>query len=186
MGLGPLHFPPSSAVVLPFRTELQANWLAVYTRPRHEKKVERQLSEAGVTTFLPLLTDVRKWSDRSKAIEVPLFPGYVFVQIVPTAKERVAVLRAFGVIGFVGLHGQGAPIPDREIEQVRTVLQRKLQVGPYPFLEVGTRIRVASGPLSGIEGILVGHRQKRRLVISVSLLQRSLAITVEGCYLQAA
>ena len=93
-----------------------AHWYAVMTRPRHEKKVAKELEQNSVVSFLPLASEVRRWSDRQKKVELPLFPGYVFVRLVPTAQNKVSVLRLGGVLHFVGASGHGTPIFDAEID----------------------------------------------------------------------
>lgn len=155
-------------------------WYAVHTRSRHEKMVATQLQTRGVDTFLPLITQVHRWSDRNKKVQTPLFPGYAFVRLFPCAEERVKVLRADGVVGFVGVPlGEGTPIPDEQIENIR-ILLNNVGCTSYPFLKVGQRIRVRGGCLDGIEGILVNRNGNRALVISVEPIQRSIAVSIDG------
>jgi transcriptional antiterminator NusG len=162
----------------------QPHWYAIHTRSRHEKKIEGRLREHGISTFLPWLRQVHRWSDRRKLIELPLFPCYAFVHIVPNAQARLAVLRIDGVIGFVGVHPEGTPIPDSEIDSVRLLLDRNVPFGSHPFLRIGQRVRIRGGSLDGVEGILVADCN-RKLVISVELIQRSVAVTVEGYSIEA-
>ena len=157
----------------------EGHWYAVHTWPRHEKKIDACLRNEGVVSYLPLVNQLHRWSDRRKLVDLPLFPCYMFVHIVPTPEKRVGVLKAPGVIGFVGKHGEGTPIPDNEVEQVRTVLSEKIPLSPYPFLNVGQRVRIRGGSLDGVEGIWLGQ-SNGRLIISVELVQQSLAISVEG------
>jgi transcription antitermination factor NusG len=161
------------------------NWYAVQTRPRHEKMVTQRLSERGVTTFLPLVTEVRRWSDRKKSVEIPLFGCYVFAKLVANRSQRLQVLRAEGVLGLVGGRGEGAPIPEAEIGAVRALLSGQLPWSPHPFLEIGQRVRIRSGALDGLEGILVARNGDRTLVISVNAIQRSLAVRLEGYEVEA-
>jgi len=156
------------------------HWYALHTRPRHEKTVIQRLEERGVTTFLPLITEVRRWSDRKKTVELPLFSCYVFAKFVPHRSERLQVLRVEGVLGLIGARGEGASIPETEISVVRTLIEGSLSWSAYPFLEIGQRVRIRSGALDGVEGILVGRNGDRTLVISVNAIQRSLAVRVEG------
>jgi len=158
----------------------QTNWYAVHTYPRHEKKVAVELIQRGVEIYLPLISKLNQWSDRRKLVELPLFPCYAFVRIEPTAEARVRVLRAGGVIRFVGASGHGAPIPDNQIEDVRVLLKNKIPFDPYPFLKIGQRVRVRGGSLDGLEGILIDRVRNRRLVISVESIERSLSISIEG------
>src|SRR5262249_55932627 len=110
-------------------------WFAVQTRPRYEKKVSAELQEKGIKSFLPLNSAVHQWSDRKRLVHVPLFPGYVFVQIAPVLGSRISVLRTNGVLNFVGVRNMGIPIPDSEIEAVRTVIEERVNFEPYPYLK---------------------------------------------------
>lgn len=154
-------------------------WYAIRTRSRHEKVAVRELDGHGIPVFLPLITSVRQWSDRRTQVELPLFPGYAFVRIDYLSGDRVRVLRAIGVVDFVGHKADGSSIPDEQIESIRTVLTRRVPVKDHPFLNVGQRIRVRSGALSGVEGILVALKGSRTLVITVEPIQRSLCISLD-------
>lgn len=156
------------------------NWYAVQTYARHEKAVAQRLEERGVTTFLPLISEVHSWSDRKKTVELPLFSCYLFAKAGPSAADRLRVLRADGVIRLLGNGAEGAPIPEQEIESVRLLLQERLPLTSHPFLKIGQRVRVRSGALAGMEGVLVSRSGDRILVISVDAIQRSLAVKVEG------
>ena len=162
------------------------SWYAVQTRTRHEKMVAQRLHERAVTTFLPLMTEVHRWSDRKKVVELPLFGGYVFAKIAATNIERLRVLRVEGVLSLVGSGKEGTPIPDNEIESVRLLLQEGLPWSSHPFLKIGQRVRIRSGALDGMEGVLVSRNGDRTLVISVDAIQRSLAVRVEGYDVEAA
>jgi transcription antitermination factor NusG len=155
-------------------------WYGLQTRPRHEKIVVQRLEERGVATLLPLVTEVHRWSDRKKSVEVPLFSCYVFARFVPNREERLRVLRVEGVFGLVGARGEGTPIPDEQIDAVRSVVSGQLPWSSHPFLKIGQRVRIRSGALNGVEGILVSRNGDRTLVISVDAIQRSLAVRVEG------
>jgi transcription antitermination factor NusG len=155
-------------------------WYGLQTRPRHEKIVAQRLQERGVSAFLPLISEVHRWSDRKKSVEMPLFSCYVFAKFVHNRSERLRVLRVEGVFGLVGSRGEGSPIPEEQIEAVRNVVQGKIPWSNHPFLEIGQRVRIRSGALNGIEGILTARDGERRLVISVDAIQRSLAVRVEG------
>jgi len=158
----------------------ESHWFAIHTVARHEKRVAQQLQENGVLTFLPLMQQVRQWSDRRAKVEVPLFGCYAFVRTVQKAKERLKVLRTPGVLGFVGSEKIGTPIPDEEIENLQTAIREKVPFAFHPFLTVGKRVRIRGGSLDGMEGILVGKGGDQSLVVSVELLQRSVSIRVEG------
>ena len=165
---------------LPLGLGRQDQWYAVHVRARHEKRVRRDLEEKGIATYLPLLSEVHNWSDRRQRVEVPLFPCYVFVSIIPTPENRVSVLQAFGVLGFVGSERQGTPIADKEIEDIRTLLSNGIPVMAHPFLAVGRKVRIRGGSLDGVEGILAEIKGDRRLVVSVNTINRALSIGVEG------
>ena len=154
-------------------------WYAIRTRSRHENVAARELQAQDITVFLPLVSSVRKWSDRRTKVEMPLFPGYAFVKVDYVSGDRVRVLRTTGVVDFVGQSAAGTSIPEEQIESIRTILDRGIAVDEHPFLNVGQRIRVRSGSLSGVEGILVAVKGSRTLVISVEPIQRSLCISLD-------
>lgn len=160
-------------------------WYGLQTRPRHEKIVAERLQERGVTTFLPLVREEHRWSDRKKIVEVPLFSCYVFARFVHNRDERLRVLRVEGVFGLIGSGGEGAPIPEEQITAVRQLVQGEIPWSLHPFLKIGQRVRIRSGALDGVEGILVSRNGDRTLVISVDALQRSLAVRVEGYQVEA-
>jgi transcription antitermination factor NusG len=121
-----------------------------------------------------------RWSDRHKTIEVALFSCYTFVCLEACPEKRLAVLQTPGVLGFVGVRGVGVPIPDKEIEDIRTLMAHNVTCALYPFLRVGQRVRIRGGCLEGVEGILVAKNSDRSLVVSVELIQRSLAARIDG------
>jgi transcription termination/antitermination protein NusG len=162
------------------------SWYALHTRPRHEKIVEQRLNERGVATFLPVVTEVHRWSDRKKSVQLPLFSCYIFAKFVPNRAERLRVLRVDGVLGLVGSHNEGAPIPDDQIHAVQAVVEGAVPWSSHPFLKVGQRVRIRGGSLDGLEGILVSRNGSDTLVISVDAIQRSLAVRVEGYQVEAA
>ena len=155
-------------------------WFAIQTMPRHERKVAAELQRKGLCTFLPLFPSARQWSDRVRVLDMPLFPGYVFVQMSPAPDTRIAVLRSNGVTSFVGVRGVGVPIPETQIAAVQSVLDQKLPFSPYPFLNIGQRVCIRGGSLDGIRGILIEIKGDLSLVISVDLIHKSLAIRVAG------
>lgn len=178
---------------LPFTSEAQLNecnqaerWYALQTRARHEKVVAERLETRGVHTFLPTVMEVHRWSDRKKKVEVPIFSCYLFARLTPTKINRLRVLCVEGVFSFVGPRGEGSPIPDEQIEAVRAVVGSQVLCSSHPFLKIGQRVRVRSGSLDGLEGILVSRNGDSTLVISVDAIQRSLAVRVEGYQIEAA
>jgi len=161
-------------------------WYALHTRPRHEKMVVQRLTERGVHSYLPMFTEVHRWSDRKKSVQLPLFDCYVFAKFEPIRSERLRVLRVEGVLGLVGNHGEGTPIPNEQIDAVRALLTRNLQWSSHPFLRVGQRVRVRGGALDGVEGTLSSCNGDRTLVISIDAIQRSLSVRLEGYQVEAA
>jgi transcription antitermination factor NusG len=156
-------------------------WYAIQTYPRFEKRVAGKLTLASVENYLPLYTRVHGWSDRQKKVDLPLFPCYAFVRISSDVDSRVRVLQMTGVVQFVGGSNQHPiAVPLEQIENIRTLLANKISLDPYPFLKAGQRVRIRGGALNGIEGILVRRNGMRRLIISVSTLERSLSLSVEG------
>jgi transcription antitermination factor NusG len=166
------------AVTQPETEDLR--WYAVHTRARHEKMVAERLHELGFATFLPLVKETRRWSDRKKVVELPLFGCYVFVRFVPTNQKRLRVCQTDGVLQIVGVKGQGVAIPDEQIEAVRALLNGDLAWSNHPFLKIGQRVRICGGALQGVEGVLLSRNGDRTLIISIDAIQRSLAVSVEG------
>lgn len=156
------------------------NWYGVQTRARHEKVVASRLREKGVATFFPSVTEVHRWSDRKKTVEVPLFSCYLFVKLVPSNEDRQKVLRVDSVLGLVGTDRMGTPIPSEQIDAVRLLVKEKLSYSCHPYLKIGERVRIRSGALDGMEGILLSRKGDSKLIISVDAMQRSLAIQIDG------
>ena len=154
-----------------------ATWYALYTRHQHEKAVANILSNKGFEVFLPLYTAAHRWKDRTKQLSLPLFPSYVFLW--SCLDRRLDVLTTPGVHDFVGWGGRPAPIPQTEIEAVRRTVETALRVEPHPFLRCGDRVRVRHGSLAGIEGILVRKKGLFRLVLSVEMLAKSVAVEMD-------
>lgn len=152
-------------------------WYAVYTHARHEKRVTEHLRGRLLECYLPSYRSIRRWKDRRMEIDLPLFPGYVFVRI--AYRSRLQVLTAPGVVQIVGFDGKPAPIHESEIDALRQGLSRKSRFEPHPYLKIGRRVRVRSGPLAGMEGILVRRKDGFRLVLSIELIMRSVAIDVD-------
>jgi transcription antitermination factor NusG len=158
----------------------EEHWYALYTRSRHEKTVAALLQQKGMTTFLPLFPRVHRWSDRKKTVQVALFPGYTFVRADAAPESCIRILQTPGVVGFVGTGRRGIPIPDKQIEDIQTVLAQNIPCAIFPFLRVGQRVRIRGGCLDGIEGRLNTLKGDRSLVISVEPILRSLAIGLDG------
>ena len=158
----------------------ETHWYAVHTRARHEKKAVARLEEKGVTTFLPLVTQVQRWSDRRQKVQIPLFSCYAFVRLALSVESRLSVLQIPGVLSLVGIGAKAIPIPDKQIEDIQNVLAHNVPCSPYPFLRDGQRVRIRGGSLDEVEGILVARATERSLVISIELLQRAVSVRIEG------
>jgi len=156
-------------------------WFALHVRSRHENSVAAILGGKGYECFLPLYRSRRLWSDRIKEIELPLFAGYVFCRF--DMQRRLPILTTPGVVEVVGIAKRPIPIDDSEIAALQATLRSGLQSRPWPFLQVGQKVRVEAGPLCGVEGILLGFKGRQRLVLSVTLLQRSVAVEVDGAWI---
>lgn len=156
---------------------LEQRWYAAYTSANHEKRVAEQLVVRDVEHFLPLYASVRRWKDRRVALELPLFPGYVFVRV--ALRERLGVLQIPGVARLVGFGGVPAALPEEEIDTLRASLESGMRAAPHPFLAAGRRVRVHKGPLAGLQGILVKRKNRARFVVSVELIQRAMAVEID-------
>lgn len=157
---------------------ISSTWYAVQVRSRHEDVVARHLRVRSLEAFLPLYRQRHRWSDRFKEVDLPLFPGYVFCQLNPL--NRLPVLSVPGVVQIVGAGKNLLPIDESEIAALKTAVQSGLPTRPSPFLEIGQKVRIEYGPLCGIEGILSGFGRHQQLVLSISLLQRSIAVEIDS------
>ncbi len=157
---------------------LQPHWYAVYTRSRHEKTVAEQLVQKSVEHFLPLYETIRKWKNGRFKVRLPLFPGYLFVYV--PMGERLQVLQVPGVVQLVSSSGVPLVLPRTEIETLRDALTKGVQAHPHPYLKVGSRVRIRSGPLEGLHGILLRKKGRLRVVVSVDLIMRSICIDVDA------
>jgi transcription antitermination factor NusG len=158
--------------------EPNPGWYAIYTRHQHEKVVSRLLSEKGFDVFLPLYDVARRWKDRTKHLSLPLFPGYVFV--CGGLERRLDLVTTPGFYRFVGTGDHPDFIPPAEIEAIRQAFVLGSRIEPCPYLKSGDWVRIVSGPLEGIEGILVRKKNAFRLVLSVELLEKSVAVEVDA------
>ena len=158
---------------------LVSNWFAVFTSPRHEKRVQQHFSQRNVEHYLPIYRSPRKWRNGLKVVlDLPLFPGYIFVRIKRT--ERVRVLEVPGVLAIVGgTAGKMTPLPETEVEALRSGLHLR-QAEPHPLLTVGERVRIRSGALTGLEGVVVRKKNSLRVVLTMDLIMQSIAVEVDG------
>jgi len=159
--------------------ETESHWFAVYTTCRHEKRVARHLEQRQIEHFLPIYRAQHRWKDGSRVmVDLPLFPGYVFVRIV-SSRDRVGVLAVPGVVSMIGTMSRPAPLPDLEIEALRIGLDPTTSE-PHPLLNAGQRVRIKLGALAGLEGIVVRRKSGMQVVLTLSLLMQSIAIEVGG------
>src|SRR5437867_8436377 len=154
------------------------SWFAVQVKSTHEKRVTSLLQYQTYECFLPLYTSRRRWSDRIKRVELPLFPGYVFSRFTPAA--RIPILKTPSVISIVGIGAIPAPIDDQEFAAIQRVVKSELRISPHPFLQVGQRVRIDTGSLYGVEGFIADVRRRDRLILSITLLQRSVAVEIDS------
>jgi transcription antitermination factor NusG len=155
----------------------EGSWYALYTCPRHEKRVADQIKQRRISCFLPLYRSVRRWKDRRKELDLALFPGYVFVHV--ARQEQLQVLQVAGAVRFVCFNGRPAPLPDEEMESLMNATARGVRAEPHPYLKAGRRVRVRYGPLAKAQGILVRRKDKFRIVVSLDLLMRSVGVEVD-------
>jgi transcription termination/antitermination protein NusG len=173
---GPV-FPLSSTLIA--RRDARFRWYAVYTKSRHEKRIKEQLDHRSIESFLPLYEAIHRWKDRRVTVSLPVFPGYLFVRI-SLPEHRLPVVAVPGIVSLVGALGCPTPIADREIEVLKVCSMRGYKMVPYPYLVAGGRVRVHNGPLADLEGILLRRRGKSRLILSVKLIARSVAVEVDA------
>jgi transcription antitermination factor NusG len=158
----------------------QFPWFAIQVRARYEQRVSEHLEGKGREWFLPLYKCRKRWSDRIKEVEAPLFPGYLFCRI--NLQDRLPILKTPGVIQIVGFNRTPIAVDESEVEAIQRMVASGIPNQPWPFLAAGDRVRIESGPLSGLEGILVDFKGKHRLVLSVTLLQRSVAVEIDSAF----
>jgi len=160
-----------------------AQWYSIQTRYRFERKVTTCLEHKGLRTFLPLLEEFHRWSDRCQPVSVPLFSGYTFAHLDLSAGLRMELLHTEGVIGLISFRGVAIPIPVKQIEDLQMLLSHKVPCALHAFLKVGQKVRIRGGCLDGLEGILE-QRGEKNLVISIESIQHAVALTIEGYELE--
>ena len=151
-------------------------WYVVQTRARHEKRVAEQLEAFSCEAFLPLYQEVHQWCDRRVRVELPLFPGYLFVHV--SLQDRRQAVCLPGVVRLLAFNGVPAPVPEQEIASLRAAVEEHLAVWPHPYVQAGRRVRIIRGPLCGATGILLRRKNRSHLVLSVDLIQRSVAVEI--------
>jgi len=172
---------PWSALVLPLchSGEQPPRWYAVHTRSHFEKRVARELHGKQLECFLPAVEERHQWKDRKKLVELPLFPGYVFVRIPDSQENRLKILQTNGTVRILGHGTELEPIPDHEISAIRTLIASKVPFLTQPFLREGAWVRVVRGPLRDVEGLLLQVKKQTRLVVSINLLSRSVSTEID-------
>ena len=157
-------------------------WHALYTRHHHEKPIARMLSSKGHEVFLPLYGVARQWQDRTRHVSLPLFPCYVFIR--GGLDRQLQIMSTPGVFSLVGWAGHPATIPESQIAGLRQMAESSTRIEPHPYLACGDRVRIRSGTLQGLEGILVRKKNVSRLVVSLEMLGRSAAVEVDASCLE--
>ncbi|MCH8020752.1 UpxY family transcription antiterminator [candidate division KSB1 bacterium] len=157
-------------------------WYAIYTRSRYEKKVSMELEERGLEHFLPLVPQLRYWKDRKKIVNMPIFPGYVFVNI--KLSEKIRVLRANGVVRFIEFNGSPSPIPDAQIEDVRQLLKYPDRVETASYFNCGDPVEITAGPFSGIRGKIIHSRGKQRLLVGIEIIHQAISVEIDSAWLK--
>lgn len=180
-----MNLPLGTKAEIPVPPVMKAelNWFAVYTTSNHEKKVDQHLRMREIESFLPLYKVIRRWKNRTTVtLDLPLFAGYVFVRIART--ERARVLAVPNVNFIVGNGSKALSIPDEYIDTLRSGLRQR-QVDPYPYVKVGAKVRIRSGPFAGLQGIIVRKDDQLRVVLSLDLIEKSFAVHVSADELEA-
>ena len=157
-------------------------WYAVYVRSRHEKKVHQLLLEKGVESSLPLIKTTRKWSDRKKKVEIPLFRGYVFVKI-DVGRDKLNILQTDGVVKFIGIHNKPSRIPDEEIHWIHMMIEKSPEVQIEKEIPMGQKVCVTAGPFKGIEGVVLRRGNQSRLVVLIESIMHAVSIEINPNYL---
>ncbi len=153
-------------------------WYAAYTSARHEKRVAEHLRQREVECFLPLYETIHRWNNGRHRVQLPLFPGYVFVRI--CLRDKLRVLQAPGLAQLVSFNGAPAPLPETEIDTLRNALSAGVFAQPYRYLTVGSRVEICRGPLQGLRGILLRHQGQFRVVLSVEMILRSIIVEIDA------
>lgn len=157
------------------------NWYAIHVKSRHEFQVSERLTKAGIEAFLPVVERFRRWKDRKKLINFPLFPGYLFVHIDKNPQSRLTVLKTKGIVRLLGTApGEPEPVPEEQIISLKKLVENKADLNPYPYLNEGQRVRIKRGTLAGVEGIFVKKLGQHMLVLSVDILQKGVSLKLDA------
>jgi transcription antitermination factor NusG len=181
-------FGPLTSPEVGSRSVLQAEdgmtkWYVAYINVRHEKRVATYLQKAGIESYLPLYRETHFWNKRRAQVELPLFPGYVFVRI--PLSERLRVITIPSVVCLVGAKGEPQPLDEGEVNAIRECLTRRFHAEPTEYLASGKRVRIVAGPLCGLEGVIERRNGNTRFIVSIDLIQRSIAVNVANSDLES-
>lgn len=168
-----------SATPPPCPEEQALRWYAVHTRSNFEKRVASELCAKRLECFLPAVEELHQWKDRRKLVELPLFPGYVFVHMANSDETRLKVLKTNGTVRVLGYGTEIEAVPDQDIGAIRRLLASKAPLLAQPFLREGARVRIVRGPLRDVEGLLLKVKNQARLVVSINLLSRSVSTEID-------
>jgi transcription antitermination factor NusG len=157
-------------------------WFAVYTKPRHEKKIREYLLEKDIESYVPLVKKIRQWSDRKKWVDEPLIRGYVFVRI--SLKQQLYVLETHGVVRFVTFQKELAMIPDFQIEALKRTVDEGFMLKPENYMRTGQLVEVCDGPLKGIKGRIQRIENENRFIISLDVIQASYQVRIDPAILK--
>jgi len=169
-----IHIPERAAIV--------KRWYALYTRSRFEKKIDRDMQERGIESFLPLVEEVHVWSDRKKKVFEPLFRGYVFVRT--DLKNKLSILQTDGVVQFVSIRNVPSPIPDEQMNWVRILAESPDAIRREEYVAVGETVRVVAGPFKGVEGFVVKVKDSARVVVSLHSIAQAVSVEVMPEFLE--
>ncbi|MGA2133248.1 MAG: UpxY family transcription antiterminator [Bryobacteraceae bacterium] len=158
-------------------------WFALTAKPRHEKAVAANLRNKGLESYVPLYRVRRQWTDRLQPVDVPLFPGYVFCRF--AYASRLPVLSTPGVRSVVGFSNGPTPVADDEISNIQAIQASGLPMQPWPYLQAGQKARIERGSLAGLEGVLLREKDSLRVVVSVELLHRAVAVEIDRDMIRA-
>lgn len=158
------------------------NWFALAVKPHHDQKVATHLFHKGYEMFVPVYRSRRFWSDRVKELDLPLFPGYVFCRF-DSDRNLGPVVTTPGVVHILGSGSHPEPIDEAEIKAIQTIVASRLQSGPWPYMREGCRVAIRRGPLVGLEGLVITVKSSTQLIVSVSLLSRSIAVALDPAWL---
>ncbi|MBI4874386.1 MAG: hypothetical protein HY822_07125 [Acidobacteria bacterium] len=159
----------------------RAEWYALTVKPRHERTVARNLRGRGLEEFAPFCRARRRWCDRIKELETPLFPGYVFCRF--SYEQRMLVLNTPSVTSIVGFGKHPTPAGEEEIDALRSIVASGLPAQPWPYLRLGQKVRIEQGCLEGVVGILLREKDLCRVLVNVEILQRSVAVEIDRALL---